>query len=116
MKKITAFLILLLSQPVIADEWAPTDKYLAGAFVSLVVVDIAQSVEAAEQHYDDLNPLIGDDPSKTRVVTYLVGATALTLFAADKLPEYRRFILTSGIMVEVFCINHNYKVGIRLNF
>lgn len=100
-----------------ADSWSTTDKTMAATFSTLMLVDALQTHEIANTPgHEESNPILGKHPSDTRIAIYFIGMTAITLTAAHKIPKLRRFILTTGNVLQIYSVRHNYMAGIKIDF
>ena len=62
----------------------------------------------------ELNPFLGEDPSRERVNLHFAGSFALNYYIADKLnPKHRKTYLTLMIMLESAVVNRNVQIGVN---
>lgn len=117
MKKIIPF-ILLLPSLAFAGDWDKTDKILYGSYLSLEVVDCLQTRYAMNRpdQFSERNQLIEKVGAKN-VVAYSAVEVLGVLWLSDKIsPKYRKGFLVLATSVNIWCIRHNYKAGIKFRF
>lgn len=113
---IAAFLLLVTTG---CSGWSKSDKALFAASMVLQAVDTAQTLTAIEDGGRELNPLIGSDPSKKRLIGIAVGTAVGKYVVAHKLPKgkYRTTWLILMNVISGTAVTHNhFKSGIRINF
>jgi len=119
-KYLVALLIICLPIPVqTADKWTKTELGLQALSTSLQIIDWGQTLDIAEKpdRYREINPLIGEHPSRGRVNTYFAVSVLSNIFIAHLLPSlWRRVWLGSRIMISGYLVNGNYGIGLRVNF
>ena len=103
-----------------ADPWSNTDKVLAGAFLSSLTADYLQTRQIArepDRWYEQNNPLLGDQPSVSRVNLIFLTSAVVTLGVAHLLPsKWRKVLLVSGTVVEAGFAAHNARIGLKVGF
>lgn len=97
------------------DSWDITDKALLAGCAALWYIDYQQTLEiAADENRYELNPFLGEDPSKDRVNLHFAGSFVINYLIADRLsPRNRKKYLTLMIMFESAVVNHNIQVGVK---
>ncbi len=97
------------------DSWDTTDKALLVGCAALWYMDYQQTLQIVEdENRYELNPFLGENPSKDRVNMHFAGSFALNYFIADKLnSKNRKKYLSIMVMFESAVINHNVQVGIK---
>ncbi|MFV2081356.1 MAG: hypothetical protein ACC669_05780 [bacterium] len=106
---------LLSPAPEDDDSWDITDRALLISTAALWYIDYQQTMQIVEdENRYELNPFLGENPSKDRVNLHFAGSFALNYYIADKLSsKNRKTYLTLMIMLESAVINHNVEVGIK---
>lgn len=103
-----------------ADTWSTTDKVLAGAFLSSLTADYLQTRQIArepDRWYEQGNPLLGDQPSASRVNIIFLTSAVVTLGVAHILPsKWRKVLLVSGTVIEAGFAAHNARIGLKVGF
>jgi hypothetical protein len=115
----TILVIILMLIPSVAMSWDTKDTYYQGAVIGTLLIDMAQTIKIADNpdKYYERNPLLGEHPSKEKVVGYFMGGIiAHTAIAMALPPNYRRIWQCVWIGVESLAIYHNYSVGVKLEF
>ena len=107
-------------------DWKKTDKILFGAYVGLNVVDVGQTFDLINCQqtnpncrYEEKNPIIGQSPSKEKVILYKTLTTGLVYYALEKSPSRERtgaLLVINGIMLGTVANNHNIGLGFTLRF
>jgi len=105
------------STPTPGDDgsWDTTDKALLVGCAALWYIDYQQTLQIAEdEDMYELNPFLGEDPSRERVNLHFAGSFALNYYIADKLnPKYRKTYLTLVMMLESAVVNRNVQIGVK---
>ena len=114
------------STPKTNEKWSAESVTLFTTWASLSVLDARQTfhMEEYRMYYDDLepisyahevNPLIGKNPTKDRVVMVKVLSGALTYYGLNKMKEKNRKKALIGFNVFYFIIVlHNASLGLRI--
>ena len=113
------FAILGLSGPVAASEWTDTDTAWQAGYLLLHVADWRQTLNIAKNpdRFYEVNPLIGEHPSESKVNTYMAASAALHTGIAYTLSgKWRRRFQQVTIGMKAGIVGYNYSVGIRLDF
>ena len=112
--KIMLFILLTTSTSYAADEWSKKDIGLQIAYTIVHVIDWGQTLDDS---IDEINPVIGKNPSRPKVHTYfaltLIGHTVISYVLPSK---YRGLWQSLTIGMEAGCIYRNYRLGVRVNF
>ncbi len=86
---------------------------------AMVVADYLQTRRVIDdpQRYEELNPILGSQPTEARLnVYYLLSVGALNL-ARWMLPERQvRLLYQSVTAVEVMAVGRNYMLGVEFGF
>lgn len=120
MKRILVLLMLLSTTPTYAfDKWDNFDKGLAATSFALKVMDWRQTRQIASDpvHYREMNPLLGDHPSKERVDLYFAASTIAEIGIAHILPsDWRKAWLLSWIALSGVMVMHNNSIGLSIGW
>jgi hypothetical protein len=99
-------------------RWGATDLELAGAFVTALWVDAAQTRSLARSGWRDFresNPLLGRRPTEGQINTYTAVVAVTTLGVAAVLPRRaRRWWLAGAAAVEGYTVAHTTRVGVAI--
>jgi len=109
--------VLLIPNLCFAGDWDKTDKYLYGSLLVLNTLDYLQTKQIIIPHngIGELNPVIKNNPKY--ITSYFVGCALLGYLIADRLsPEKRKTFLIISNSIEIGCVAHNYKAGVRFKF
>jgi len=101
------------------DPWTKEQKVLYGTSLGLKAIDYGQTLDIASkpEKYYEINPIVGEHPSRGRVTSYFIGSTLMHTFISHVLPsKYRTAWLVSSVVVSAYLVNHNYSIGLRVNF
>ena len=60
--------------------------------------------------------LFGSQPTTKQIDGYFIVAIPTVLFAADRLPQHRKLILTAAIVTEAIVVRNNRKLGLSFQF
>lgn len=116
----TLGILLFCSSLALAGEWEPTDKWLFGGFITLQLIDAAQTYEVAKhpQEFREANSLYGNPPTAGRIIFIKTLSTALiyTLLDDYTAPTDRRAALWFLDALYLGVTAHNYSVGVRISF
>lgn len=86
---------------------------------TLNIIDWGQTLDIADKpdEFREVNPILGEHPSKGRVNTYFALASLAKLGITHILPsKYRKWWLGFNIAVSGYCVGNNYHIGARVNF
>ena len=89
-------------------DWSTTDKVLLGSFVTLQVVDVAQTKQVLKHGGYEMNPIFGKHPSDGSLVLGKVIVTGAVYWIADTKPEYRTGLLIGATAIQAIVVRHNY--------
>jgi len=101
------------------DPWTNEQKILQGTSLALRVADWGTTLDIADKpdKYREVNPILGDHPSKGRVNTFFASSIILNYLIADNLPgKYRNKWLWFNVAVSAICVGNNYGIGLRMKF
>jgi hypothetical protein len=120
------FLLSICQAQNIKEKWSAESVTLFTTWASLSVLDARQTfhMEEFRKYYDNLepityahevNPLIGKNPTKDRVVMVKVLSGALTYYGLNKMKEKNRKKALIGFNIFYFIIVlHNASLGLRI--
>ena len=99
-----------------ADPWSTEDILLETAFQIALAIDWAQTHEIVDRpDKREHNPILGPHPSHRKVDEYFLLASISHLLIADQLShKYRKWWTTAWIGVQLYVINNNHRVNIRI--
>ena len=107
-------------------DWKKTDKILFGTYVGLNVVDVGQTFDLINCQqtnpncrYEEKNPIIGQSPSKEKVILYKALTTGVVYYALEKTPDKNKtatLLIINGIMLGTVANNHNIGLSFTLRF
>ena len=107
-------------------DWKKTDKILFGTYVGLNVVDVGQTFDLINCQqtnpncrYVEKNPIIGQSPSKEKLILYKALTTGVVYYALEKTPDKNKtatLFIINGIMLGTVLNNHNIGLSFTLRF
>ena len=104
---------------IISHPWTKNQVVLQGVAVGLKAVDWGQTldvVDKSDTHYEK-NPILGEYPTRAEVNRYFAYSMAGQLLITYLLPsKYRKYWLGLNIAISGYLVNHNYRLGLRVNF
>ena len=117
-------LMLLITTPAIgeiklADQWRTEDTVREVVFLGLWFIDTSQGHYIAEHpdRYGEQNVLLGKHPSKATFNQYFIGCALSHLLVSALLPPDERTVFqVATIGMEIWCVNHNYFMGIEMSW
>lgn len=110
------------------DDWTRTDYMLEGLCLGLKMVDWGQTLNIADEteHYDEINPAIGRNPSRSNVNRYFLISSLAHVCGSIILPtRFKAFGYTLNprrawqyvfICGSASLVVHNYQVGLHVRF
>ncbi|QHJ82198.1 MAG: hypothetical protein [Bacteriophage sp.] len=126
MKKIiAAFAIAFASSAAVAQnapvigDWTAQDIALEVALAATLVIDHNQTRQIKNHPgLREANPLLGDNPSDSRIRNYFVGAMVTHVVIANALPNgnLRTAFQAGTIAFEVAVVGRNKRMGLRIKF
>jgi hypothetical protein len=124
MKRFTMVLIITLFvcivHPVLAaDLWTKTDTYREITFVAITIADWNQTLHVADhpEKWKELNPILGEHPSRGEVSIYMGTSIILHAAIAYILPQpYRTWWQYAWIGIETAAVGNNLSVGIGIGY
>jgi len=120
------FLLSICQAQNVKEKWSAESVTLFTTWASLSVLDAKQAFHMQEyrMYYDNLepisyahevNPFIGKNPTKDRVVMVKVLSGALTYYGLNKMKEKNRKKALIGFNIFYFIIVlHNASLGLRI--
>jgi len=115
-------LLIIICLPIsaqAADKWTKAEIGLQTLSTSLQIIDWGQTLDIADKpdQYSEINPIVGEHPSRGRVNTYFAVSVLSNILIAHLLPStWRKVWLGSRIAVSGYLINKSYGIGLRINF
>ena len=122
MKNILAIIIMIFSLGAKAEPfagWTDNEKLLYGAASLALLADYksTSSVLYPNQGYRELNPFLGEQPSKDKLTLWFIGWITAHYFIADSLNhEDRKQWLITITIVETAAASHNVSIGAKIRF
>lgn len=120
MKNIILLVFLYTLSPVAnADNWDETDTDIATAYTLATVIDCRQTWVFSRDKHDGIeerNPLLGKEPSSSRIVYSCLGAWLGVMALAEYFPSIRRPLLTGALVVELAAVSNNYRIGVSISY
>lgn len=98
------------------DSWTTEQKIVEGYMIMVTVIDYGQTVDIASKG-EELNPMLGSNPSKETVKAYFIKSSLAHFIVASMLPsKWRtRFLYTTSGYQTAFIL-HNHWIGYRVEF
>jgi hypothetical protein len=120
-KKILATALVLFSTITLADNraWTGEEKAWLGTAAAFTVADWATTRDLSRRYnegYYENNPVLGKHPSTGRVDLYFVSAGLIGYAIADNLDQNRKTFLQAWTAVEIFYVNRNLNIGLKMKF
>ncbi len=116
---ISLFVFFVPASASAADKWTTQNIIMEGTYHIIRAVDWSQTRYIANnpKRFHEMNPVIGRNPSISRVNQYFLITAFLHLAISHYLPEnYRIAWQGATIFVSAGLVRHNYSVGIKLDF
>ena len=112
---------LILTSPVLADDWDTVDKTLLGVLISTKTIDCFQTRWIFDKdEWHELNPIIRegvDRYGKGFIPAYFLVTTLGTALIADWLPsDYRKAWLGIWVGASGTTVHRNYVLGVKMKF
>ena len=117
--KLIPIILIILFTGCATDPWTKNQKILQGTSTALHMIDWGQTLNIADEpdKYEEMNPIIGKHPSRSRVNTYFALSGLAKIAIAHIMPsEHRKWWLGFNIMISGYCVQNNYRIGVRMNF
>lgn len=108
------FIIILLC----SCSWTKAEITKETAWLVLHTVDYSQTRYAMDRpdEFKELNPLLGDHPSKGRLNTFALLGAILHPVGTHYLEEYRAVWQNITLGMKVVVIGNNFYVGAKIRF
>ena len=103
-------------------DFDTTDKVLLGASFFLGAIDMGQTLHISESchtdgKYFETSAALGKCPEKHQVYQYFAESALITYAIAKILPsDYRKAWLTGTIIYEFTYVDHNFQMGVGVDF
>jgi len=116
MKTLILFLLLLPSLA-FGGDWDKTEKALYSSYFALEVADCLQTRDImSNPKYREMNPIIRGVGYKYAVPYSVIEALGVA-YLSDKLPhKWRKGFLILATGINVYCVSHNYHIGVKFKF
>ena len=122
MKRILAIILMLFSLSAKAEpfaNWTDKEKLLYGTASLAMLADYksTSSVLYPNQGYREMNPFLGEQPSKDKLTAWFVGWMIGHYFIANSMDHENRskYLLTITI-IESAAAAHNVSIGATIRF
>lgn len=105
--------------PAKATDWTTTEKAMFGSFVTLQVIDTAQTwkIKDNQDQWVEANPLFGKDPNMAAVIGLkAVFVGGVYWLAKDASHAERKLLLGVVNALYLGVVGHNYSIGLKLGF
>lgn len=126
MKTIFATILLLFTASSHADEWTKSDSVREATYLALHIADWGQTrniVHRSNTGCDggatciEKNPILGRNPSISRVDTYFAITALAHVAISYALPKvWRQGWQYVSIGMEAAVVGHNYSLGLKVDF
>ena len=112
MKYAPIILILILMTGCIhVRPWTPQEKALLGASWVAAGADYSTTRNALENPNNyEINPIMGEHPSDTGLVTYMLSSQIIATGLAHFFPKYRKMLLGGKTVVNTACAINNSQL------
>lgn len=128
--KTTIIIILLLIAGTVqaADKWTTQDKILEATWLAIQIVDYGTTLDVANHpnRYTEINPILGNHPSRDKVHIYMIGTAILHPIITHYLPRKikvfgynfpaRTIFQSVTIGMSGACVVQNLSIGLQLAF
>jgi len=103
--KYLIILFLVLPGCVTTRSWTTQEKILLGMSCLAVIADVYTTM--ADGEINEINPIIGPDPSNGKFIGYMITSQMVTVILAHYVPQYRNWILGLKTGANIGCVFHN---------
>ena len=99
-----------------AEKWDAVDGTLFSGLIGLQIVDTVQTMEAMEDGYGEVNPILRHPtyPKLIAVKSLMVGS--VYYLVKDMPSADRKLILGILDAMYIGVVHHNYTIGVRVGF
>lgn len=114
--KYLVLFVALLSPLAQAGGWSTADKVMGGVWGGIHAIDCAQTLKIARNpdEYKELNPLLGEHPSKGKVIAFCVLTPIMHVLVADNLSSKGRKIYQGlFIVLKADAVIYNFRIGLH---
>lgn len=120
MKTIIILVALMIPLNALAfDPWDRQDIALEATWQVLHAIDWGQTLDIAAQptRYHEINPILGEHPSRSTVNLYMGVGALLHLGITHVLPKRcRPYFQGITIGLSGACVLHNFNIGLQVRF
>jgi hypothetical protein len=120
MKKLVFFILFMMAFTAIsaAEPWSTQDKWLEAGDQLALAMDWRQTSEIHKlSGKHEMNSVLGLHPQQSTINLYFLGAGLAHAEVANMLHgKWRTAWQCTWIAIEVGQVQHNYALGIRLNY
>lgn len=114
-----ALVLMLIAGCAHFDPWTKEQIVIQGVVTGLNVIDWGQTLDIAGKpdKYCEINPIIGEHPSKGRVNCYFATSIIVKILITYVIPsKYRKYWLGCNIAMSGYLVHKNYRIGLRINY
>jgi len=111
--------LLLFYSSTAFSEWSTEDTQRQSLFFALHLMDWGQTLDVVSQpeKYYEKNRLLPKHPTRKEVNTFMVIGGLGHLYISSILPDRKRKIFQwASIVVKLFTVAHNKKIGLQIAF
>lgn len=101
------------------DDWTKTEKQLFAANTALITLDYATTYNLLyqQENFREINPLLGEHPSKEKLVLFALSKIALSYVLVDRLNhDKRKKLLITFTAINLIGPVNNFTLGARIQF
>jgi hypothetical protein len=120
---------IILASPCFAwelDPWSKTDVAMEAIYIGLSLVDWGQTLDGEKKGHAEINPWLGEHPSRARINWHfsfsIIGHPFATWFVPSKIKMLglkipaRRIWQSSYVSWQAGIVVHNFNMGLGFNF
>lgn len=114
------FLSLMCLNVNAKDPWTKEQRIKQGVVIALSLTDMFQTLEYRDTNYvrhEEGNPLLGNRPKDSTVISYFAGCILAHVMISDLLPDkFRNYWLNASISFEAVIVGRNHALGVRIKW
>jgi len=113
------FIILFVLIICSCAHWSKEQKIMEAMTAATYIIDCGQTLDIAKNPscYKEMNPIIGEHPSKGRVKSYFAGLIVTHLLISSLLePKQRDLWQKITLIISGGNVSRNYGLGLKINF